>query len=129
MRRPCRSGKLRQVRIRDLQGVVALKKERTKYTAQDLVQYKSSLETYTEAQVLVRLLKELFCIETERRVIEESEIEVCLTELVFHHELTVAEAATNVLLHWRGGDGNRAVPLKHVKIGGEPGVSSFQGSP
>ena len=91
MRRPCRSGKLRQVRIRDLQGVVALKKERTKYTAQDLVQYKSSLETYTEAQVLVRLLKELFCIETERRVIEESEIEVCLTELVFHHELAVAE--------------------------------------
>lgn len=111
-----------------MQGVVALKKERTKYTAQDLVQYKSSLETYTEAQVLVRLLKELFCIETERRVIEESEIEVCLTELVFHHELAVAEAATNVLLHWRGG-GNRAVPLKHVKIGGEPGVSSFQGSP
>ncbi|QDZ21870.1 hypothetical protein HOP50_06g44110 [Chloropicon primus] len=108
---------VKQARIKDLKGVVALKKHRTKYTASDFTDYRRSLESQGPGEEKFVLLQELLCIEFTREMVQESEIEAPLTELLFHSDRRVAEAATEVLLQFRQGESRRVVnELRNVPL-------------
>ena len=98
MRRP-----MKQLKLKDLKGVVSLRKNRNDFNSNDLVRYRESLESgaVTTARKLA-ILKELLCIRVTNDIVQQSEIVAPLVELTFHYDLAVSKAATNVLLLWQG---------------------------
>jgi len=94
-------GGLHQAKLRDLEGVVVLKKSKFGHDLSDLLEYKSLLSAGSSIPDTIACLRQLQCIHAGREVISEAGIEGTIIDLLFHENRDVSKAASDLLQQWQ----------------------------